>query len=235
MRRLAILGGTFNPVHVGHLIMAEAALSQCHLDGVLWMPSRYAHYKAEVPLLDLHHRVEMIQRAIAPNPSFCVTPLDQPETGRSYALTLFQQLQGRYPQIQWYWIIGLDAFRTLPRWYGRETLIRQCCWLVAPRLELNTIQIGDLVNSVLPAATPLPDWLAVQTERGIEAVRKELGDQGLSLKWRSLQMPLFPISSRIIRTYCRSQQSIRYLVPDEVYQYIHMHRLYTLPEDFPLS
>jgi nicotinate-nucleotide adenylyltransferase len=229
MKRLAVLGGTFNPVHSGHLMLAEAALTQERLDGVLWVPSRYAAYKVTTDLLDLSHRLEMVQRAIALHPAFHLVQVDQPSVESSYALHVFQHLQANYPKTCWHWIVGLDAFRSLPRWYGRDQLIPQCTWLVAPRLDLSALTVADIQQSGLDPNTPLPTCLANFAQRTLQTVSQTLNQQGIPIQWRSLQMPLIPLSSRLIRHYCQTQQSIRYLVPEGVYDYIQSHRLYRSP------
>ncbi len=226
MQRLAVLGGTFNPVHLGHLILAETALTQFNLDQVLWVPSRYAHYKASAQILDFSHRVEMIQRAIASRPEFVLPFLQQADVPPSYAIHLFQQLQTQYPKAIWHWIIGLDALQTLPRWYGRQTLIQNCIWLIAPRFHLDSLSIHDISASASADATSLHDWTVHQTQRSIRDIAHNLAQERLELQWRSLQTPILPVSSQMIRNRCQKRQSIRYLVPAHVYDYITDNQLY---------
>ncbi|MBF2079816.1 MAG: nicotinate (nicotinamide) nucleotide adenylyltransferase [Synechococcales cyanobacterium T60_A2020_003] len=226
MKRLAILGGTFNPIHLGHLILADTALTQCHLDQVLWLPSRYAHYKPFDQILEFPHRVQLIQRAIAHQPQFVLPTIQQDVQGVSYALDLFQQLQAAYPGVLWHWIMGLDALRSLPQWYGRQILVEQCTWLIAPRIDLNSLCVQDFTSTDLPLTTSLEAWILNETEVAIQAVADRLRQEGLEFKGRSLQMPLIPISSRLIRARCRQRQSIRHLVPDGVYDDIAAHHWY---------
>ncbi|NJR58467.1 MAG: nicotinate (nicotinamide) nucleotide adenylyltransferase, partial [Cyanobacteria bacterium CRU_2_1] len=132
MRR-AIFGGTFNPIHWGHLLMAETALSQFNLHQVIWVPTYRPFYKSSTELLAFHHRLEMVQRAIASHPHFTVFTSEQSHPDAAYAIHTLLELQLFYPNSQWYWIIGLDAFQSLPRWHRRQEWIEQCDWLVAPR------------------------------------------------------------------------------------------------------
>lgn len=212
MQKLAIFGGTFNPIHWGHLVIAETALSQFALDRVLWVPTYHPPHKAaEIPL-SYEHRVEMVRLAITDHPNFTVSPIEQKQTGKSFAITTLQALQSLYdaPDIQWYWIVGLDAFQTFPRWYAHQELARSCHWLVAPRQkQWGTNQFGTTELEMISAE-----------------VTHTLAAQSIHIHWQMLQMPMLGISSSLIRTHCQQQRSIRYLVPEPVRAYIKSHNLY---------
>lgn len=209
--QIAVLGGTFNPIHWGHLLIAETALNQVQLDQIIWVPAYHPPHKFESDiLLSFAHRYEMVQRAISAHPHFVASAIEQSQTGNSYALHTLQTLQSIYPDSRWYWIIGLDAFRSLPRWYGYRTLAEQCCWLVAPRFDPNRVHgQGD--------SSPEADCLAVE---------ETLAAQAVTVRWQILKMPLVEISSSLVRRYCQEQRSIRYLVPDSVRDYILAQKLY---------
>jgi nicotinate-nucleotide adenylyltransferase len=130
MGQLAIFGGTFDPVHWGHLVVAQTALSQLSLERVIWVPTRHPPHKRGSAY---EHRRLMLERAIADNPAFVLSPMETDYSSTNYAVGTLAYLQDIYPNHQWYWVIGLDAFQTLPRWYCRERLIPACDWLVAPR------------------------------------------------------------------------------------------------------
>jgi nicotinate-nucleotide adenylyltransferase len=130
--KIAIFGGAFNPLHYGHLLLAQTALQQCALECVIWVPAYSPPHKPE-HLLAFQHRLEMVRRAIANHPAFAVSDIEATQTGVSYAIATFTALQTRHPTADWFWIVGMDAFQTLPRWYRSAELIPQCTWLVAPR------------------------------------------------------------------------------------------------------
>jgi nicotinate-nucleotide adenylyltransferase len=197
MQKLAILGGTFNPVHRGHLLMAEAALKQVDLDQVIWVPTYNPPYRSPSELATFHHRVEMVKLAIAPYPTFTLSTVELDRTGPSYAIDTLSNLQTVYPNSLWYWIIGLDALQSLPRWYRCHELATQCEWLVAPRQRLGEGK-----------------W-----EVGSEK-------WGIGLRWQWLQMPLVEVSSSLIRQCRRDHYSIKNLVPDMVVPYIVNNNLY---------
>lgn len=214
------MGGTFDPVHWGHLLIAETALSQATLDQVSWVPDRCPPHKRAA---GFEHRLEMVRLAIADHPAFAISPGATNHSGPSYAIQTLIDLQSVYTNTQWYWIIGLDAFQTLPRWYRRQELAAQCDWLVVPRL--------------VPAAPPREELggMTAQIESICKQVTQQLAEQFISIRWQLLQMPWVGVSSSLIRQYCRDgyadakgvRSSIRYLVPEAVRIYIATHNLYS--------
>ena len=204
MQKVAIFGGTFNPIHWGHLLLAETAIDQLRLDRVIWVVDRSPPHKQLAAQLNFQYRREMVQMAIANHPAFILSPITTNSPGYSYAIEIFTELLAVYPQSHWYWIIGQDAFATLPRWYRRQELIPQCHWLVAPRPEGSNIELKLLVNTVL----------------------QQLTTQSITLRWQILPVPPVAISSSLIRQYCSEHRSIRYLVPEVVRTYILNHQLY---------
>lgn len=209
MEKVAIFGGTFDPIHLGHLIVAQTAWSQLNLDLVIWVPTGHPPHKNGLAYV---HRRAMVELAIANHPAFICSPVEVSPTGTDYAVKTFTALQAIYAQAQWSWIIGLDAFKTLPRWYGREKLIPACNWLVAPRPEsINVTKIN-------------PDQAKSQ-----EDVVRAIASSNLKISWQLLQMPSVGISSSLIRQNCYNQRSIRYLVPEVIEAYITTHNLYNDP------
>ena len=251
MQRLAIFGGTFDPIHWGHLLIAQTALHQVPLQQVIWVPSQNPPHK-QAALFE--HRSEMVQRAIADNPGFTVSLVDK-SRGASYAIDTLIDLSADYPNTHWYWIVGLDTFQTLPRWYRGQELAQLCDWLIAPRL-------------------PGGENIA-QSELICKQVEQKLRKQTASIQWHLLHIPLVGLSSSLIRNLCRNpsegnrflgdgserplspsdtlraertrqqdlrdgqsppfpaeryangdRQSIRYLVPEAVRLYIDNHNLY---------
>ncbi|PSO57609.1 MAG: nicotinate (nicotinamide) nucleotide adenylyltransferase [Cyanobacteria bacterium SW_8_48_13] len=210
MSRIAIFGGTFDPVHWGHLFMAQTALSERSLKRVIWVPSPYPPHKFSSSRLGIEHRVSMVQLAIASHPAFSLFYNKSDSNSPDYAIDTFERLQSLYPDCQWNWIIGLDAFSSLPRWYQRERLIPAVNWLVAPRLA------SGLLTSPEDSATAQ-----------LKQVTQQLAEQGIPIRSEILPMPRVDISSTLIRRLCRQSRTVRYLVPEEVRAYITNHRLYS--------
>lgn len=216
MQKLAIFGGTFNPIHWGHLLIAEAAFDQLQLDRVFWIPAYHPpHKEGTEALISYEHRLEMVQQAVIDHPNFEVSTIERERVGVSYAVDTLRALQKRYSNsentAQWYWIVGLDAFRAFPRWYAHQELAANCIWLVAPR---------STQSSIDP-----PDSIGAEVAIGAEVV-EGLASRSIKIQWQVLQMPSIEISSSLIRAYCHQQRSIRYLVPEPVRRYILTHGLY---------
>jgi nicotinate-nucleotide adenylyltransferase len=211
MVKVAIFGGTFDPIHLGHLIVAETALSQLNLDLVIWVPACHPPHKNG---LAYAHRRSMVEDAIASHPAFVLSPLETVQAGTDYAVKTLTALQDLYPQQQWSWIIGKDAFLTLPRWYGRKKLIPACNWLVAPRPD----GISAITHNHQQETETQAIWF--------QEVVRQLAQQNITICSSLLQMPELGISSSLIRQYCHSGRSIRYLVPEVVETYITTHNLY---------
>jgi len=188
--RRGIFGGTFNPPHWGHLAIAQAALQQGQLQQVIWVPSHQPPHRADEDLLAFEYRWQMVQRAIAPHAAFMASDLERHRSGRSFAIDTLTHLQHAYPDSQWFWVVGLDTFQSLPRWYQSQQVVPQCTWLVAPR----------------PSQAEAPD-LQPSALEGAIAVAETFRSLGITLEWVLLDLPPIPISSSLIRS--RMQQSRR--------------------------
>ncbi len=207
MGKIGIFGGTFDPVHWGHSLIAESALSQMGLEQVIWVPNPYPHYKQASPF---EHRWEMVARSLASNPAFTIFPSPREGSTGSYAIQTLIELQAAYPNTDWYWILGLDTFQTLPGWYRRQEIATACNWIVAPRLGSSVQQEQE--NREIQFAC--------------DQVVQKLAAQSISIKWQLLHMPMVGVSGSLIRQYCRGDRSIRYLVCEPVRSYIATHNLY---------
>lgn len=204
MQHLAIFGGTFDPIHWGHLLIAETALQQFPIDKLVWVPSSNPpHKKASC----FRHRLEMLHLATQDNPAFTVSSVEKNRPGVSYAINTLIDLSACFPNTHWYWIVGLDTFQTLPHWHRGHELAQMCDWLIAPRL--------------------LGGENIAQSELICKQVKQKLGEQSIMIHWHLLHIPLVGVSSSLIRKLYRSGKSIRYLVPENVRSYITTHNLYS--------
>lgn len=204
MQKLGIFGGTFDPVHWGHLLIAESAYSQAGLAQAIWVVNPRPHYKQATPF---QHRYEMVKQAIADRPEFAIVSNSDNRNRATYAIQTFQALQAIYPNSYWYWILGLDTFQTLPRWYRRQEIATACEWLIAPRLPLDSESIP----------------IRVLCDRVVQ----QLAAESIYIRWQMLDLPLVGVSGSLVRQYCRDRRSLRYLVPDSVRAYIDTHNLYS--------
>ena len=196
--RVGILGGTFNPPHLGHLICAQEAHLQLKLDRVIFMPAGRPPHK---PSLEdepgPHHRLELCRRAIGSDPRFEVSDLEVLREGPSYTVDTLCALSSLMPDSELFLIVGGDVAAGLPAWHEPERVLSLATLAVAKRRGTTRASI-DGALSVL---------------RG--------GDRA-----EFFRMPRIGISSTEIRQRVQSQEPITYLVPDSVASYIDEHRLY---------
>jgi nicotinate-nucleotide adenylyltransferase len=197
--KVGILGGTFDPIHLGHLLMAESAREILELRQVLFVPAGDPPHKQELPITPACHRQAMVELALAHNPYFELCRVDLDRSGPNYSTETVQLIQKRYdlPPELCYFIIGSDSLQDLPTWHRPAELIKICRLAVARRPG----SVPDLTS--------------------LEATLPGLSDQ---LTW--VEMPLVGISASDIRARVRAGQSIRYQVPDGVGEYIQKHQLY---------
>ncbi len=195
--KVGILGGTFNPPHLGHLVCAQEAHRELGLDRVLMIPARIPPHKPVEHEPGAAHRLELCRLAVAGDDRFEVSALEVSREGPSYTVDTLQELTANDPQSELFMILGGDIAAGLPGW--REP---------ARVLELATVAIakrrGTARSSVDAALESLPG-----------------GERA-----RFFSMPRIGVSSTLVRRRVRSGQPIRYLVPDEVAGYIARHRLY---------
>ncbi|OAB63058.1 hypothetical protein AY599_00520 [Leptolyngbya valderiana BDU 20041] len=201
VENLAVFGGTFDPVHFGHLALVEAARKQFDLDVVVWVPTFRPPHKGDRVVASFDRRLDMVSIAIEPIAEFVVSDVESERSRTSFAVDTLRALQQRYLAERWYWIVGSDTARFLPRWVGIETLVARCEWIVAPR----------------------DSSAAWQTT---EAVARQLQQRQLTWRWYGLNWEPLPISSSQVRRACRVGDSIEKLVPSAVADYLKKFRLY---------
>ena len=195
--RLGLLGGTFDPPHIGHLLLAETVRIGLQLDQVLFLPVGDPPHKAGQVISPAHHRVAMSRLAIENNPAFGVDTTDVERPRPHYTFTLLPLIQQTYPQADLWLVLGSDSLRDLPQWHCPDALLKQCRLAV---LERPGIFI---------------DW--AQLERELPSLRDHLD-------W--VTGPSVLISSTMIRKYAAAHHPLRYLVPEPVLAYLSEHQLY---------
>jgi nicotinate-nucleotide adenylyltransferase len=195
---IGVLGGTFDPIHIGHLVVAEEARIKLGLSKVLFVPAGQPRLKQDRDITPAVHRVEMVRRAIADNPYFKLSTLEVDRPGPSYTmdtLTLLQDQLSREASL--FFILGRDTLAELPLWKEPRKVIQLCRLVVPPRL-------GSRDLRHLEEAIP-----------------------GLLERVIQLDMPVIGISSSEIRQRIARGLPVRYLVPAEVEKYITEHKIYS--------
>ena len=222
MEKVAILGGTFDPVHCGHLLMAETAVSQFGIDRVIWAIDRTPRHKSHSVLASFDQRREMVALATSGRSDFGLLPVDTNPSGTSAIDTLLY-LQKFYPEAQRYWIIGADALQTLPKWPRCAEIAGLCDWLVAGR---ESVRVGEWDMG----KSSIDDWAGDKMQAETSAVCCKVAEQmavvGVQLRWQVLAMRAIEISSSHIRRCSAENRDLGDLVPEVVRTYITAHQLY---------
>ena len=204
-----ILGGTFDPVHVAHLRLAEAAREALRLSRVLFVPSAQPPLKGE-GVAPAEHRLEMVRLATASNAAFEVLDLELRRRGPSYTVdTLLELRDARGDEGRWF-LLGSDALRELDRWHRPDDLLR-----------LASLGVACRPGSEAPLLELLPERFRGQYCPGPHGLEHESGTE-----LRPIPFPALEVSASEIRRRHSSGRSIRYLVPDAVLDYIEKHGLY---------
>ncbi len=194
---LGILGGTFDPVHHGHLAIAEEAREVLGLERVLFIPTAIPPHKRDRAITPAEHRLAMLELAVADNPAFGTSRIELDRGGVSYTVDTLEALHGTGVNDPWF-ILSSEALEGFPGWHRPERVLDLSRLLVAPRVG----------------------YARHAAERVIERY------PGREERFALLDGPLLPISGSVVRRRCAAGRSVRYLVPEPVIRYLTDHRLY---------
>lgn len=198
MRKIGLMGGTFNPVHIGHLILAEQARTEWRLDSVWFLPNGIPPHKGLANNTSKDSRVAMLSLAIASNPDFELCTIELDDVKKSYSYETVRDLKAMYPGDDFYFIMGEDSLISIEQWMAYELFLSEIKVLAMKRH-------GGEASFLMEKVTEL-------NSRGYEV--------------HALDAPAFEISSSEIRKRIVSGKSIRYMVPDQVWSYIQETGLY---------
>lgn len=198
--KTGVMGGTFDPIHCGHISVAEEACREIGLTEVIFMPAGQPYFKDLSAISPPEHRLKMIELAIAGKPSFRISRIELDRPGPSYAVDSIARIRQQLkPEDEIFFIMGWDSLLTLNRWYEADRLIRLCRIAVAPRPGL-----------------PRPD---------VSRLEKDL--PGITERTVVMQGPLVDISSTEIRRRVSLGLPFDHLVPPAVAEYIREKGLYS--------
>lgn len=187
MKRVGILGGTFDPPHIGHLIIANEVLDALNLDEIRFMPNHVPPHKQKTQQVSNLDRLSMLENAISGHPSFFVEDIEIEREGTSFTLDTVKLLKNREPEVEFYFIIGADMIAYLPNWHGVDELMT------------------------------LISFIGVKRPGYEESTRYPI---------TMVEMPELHLSSSMIRKRIKAGQTIKYLLPDNVREYIKENGLY---------
>lgn len=201
--RLGVMGGTFDPIHHGHLVTAEEARCQFELDSVVFIPSARPPHKTGVKSSSAGDRLRMVEFAIAGNRSLSVSSLEIEREGLSYTVDTLRELRGVYGQdADIYFITGADAILEILTWKDPEAILAECTFIAATRPGYPLKRLEEF----------LPE-------------RNSRGEPAMS-SVRVMEIPALAISSTDIRERAGGGRPFRYMVPEPVWEYVQEKGLY---------
>lgn len=217
LQKIGILGGTFNPIHYGHLAAAEEVRDRLRLDRVLFIPSFQPPHKPEEDMPSAAQRQEMVRLAIAGNPSFAFSDVEIRRGGKSYTIETIEALRAVHRDAELYFITGLDSFLDIRLWKDWELLLTRCRFVVLSRPGY---RFGDLakIEFLRDAGAAL-----AALDRG-EELRRQVAKDARQVWFEAI--PSYEISSTDIRARVREGRSIKYHLPESVEHYIIANKLY---------
>jgi nicotinate-nucleotide adenylyltransferase len=211
--RLGIFGGTFDPVHLGHLRAAEEAVDTLRLDEMIFLPVSIPPHKADRKILSFQSRWRMLQLAVAGNSRFRLSDLELRMPGKSYTVHSLLELRKENPGAELFFLVGCDAFFEMDTWYMYKEIFRLADIVVLCRPGSSEDEILEFVTkrvSELYRIVPENRKILHPTLRSVHSLKNTRMD----------------ISSTRIRELAALGRSVRYLVPDEVWSYIGENMLY---------
>jgi nicotinate-nucleotide adenylyltransferase len=227
MMRLGVLGGTFNPIHYGHLASANDVWDAFSLDSVIFVPAAIPPHKDLAEIIEPRHRLMMTMLATVSHPHFIVSPVEIERAGASYTVDTIAQLKQLYPQpLSIYFILGIDAFVEIASWRQPDVLLANCHTIVTSRPGHNLL--GQVSNPLRRLSRIYPHLIF---DPQMEVEKEPLGSPAYQVRGTPYQIFLqevagMDISSTDIRRRVKSGRSLRYLLPDSVDAYIRKFQLY---------
>ncbi len=198
--RIGVYGGSFDPLHYGHLILAEQCREQARLDEVWFIPAARPPHKLDAPPTSFEHRVAMLRLVLDWYRGFDIDTLELDRPGPSYMADTLDELHRRHPGNEWSYLLGSDSVPDLPKWHEPARIVARASLVVMERNGSPTL--------------------------GTDQVAKLIGVPATVLRMQTIDVPLIDLASRDIRQRVVAGRTIRFMVPESVEDYIQQHGLY---------
>lgn len=199
MKKIGIMGGTFNPIHIGHLTLAQEALDQIGLDEIWFVPTGVSYQKSGIQMVAAHERYYMTALAVKENEKMRCLDMEIKREGYTYTYETLEQLVCEYPNYEFYFVIGADCLYNLENWKYPERIFRTCTIVAA-------VRNGSTLKEM---------------EQTISQLQEKYGARIRLLSFLNLE-----ISSTNLRDRIKKGYSVRYLIPDSVIAYIQEKNFY---------
>lgn len=196
--KIGIMGGTFNPIHNGHLLLAETAREELNLDRIWFMPSGNSYMKDNMAIASKEDRIQMTALAIENNPYFELSLLETERKGATYTCDTLLQLKEEFPEYEFYFILGADSLFSIDRWKNPEIIMKNCILTTAVRNE----KMKEMEEKAAKLREQFCAKIRLLPERNID------------------------ISSTEIRARLQDGRSVKYMVPENVLNYLRERKLY---------
>lgn len=198
-KRIGIMGGTFNPVHMVHLILAENAYRTWQLDEIMMLPNGDPPHKTDIKITPAADRLAMLKLAVKDIPYFRISEMEIKRQGYSYSSVTLEELKKIHPDTDYYFIMGADSVFQIETWHDPATVMADCIILAATRDHTPAEKLNAQI-----------DYLKAKYKADI----------------RLLDIPDLELSSSEIRKRISRHQPVRFMIPDAVLEYIEEHQLY---------
>jgi nicotinate-nucleotide adenylyltransferase len=200
--RIGVFGGSFDPVHWGHLILAEQCREQARLDEVWFLPSAHHPFKADSTVTPFDQRVAMLRLAIRDVPKFSVCEIERDLAPPTYTANTLDALAERHPDSRWSFLLGSDALEELPTWHEPARIVERADFVVMAR-----------PGTAIPSVDELQGRMSLR--------------RSARLRIQVIDVPLIDLSSRDIRQRVSEGRSFRFMTPRAVEDFIRSHQLYS--------
>jgi len=218
---IGILGGTFNPIHFGHLRSAEEVREEFSLRKIFFVPSAQPPHKKTENIIPSHYRKEMVEIAIRGNSFFEISAIEINREGNSYTIDTIYDFRKKYEE-DIFLISGVDTFQEFSTWHEVEELVKNCHFIVTSRPGGNLLNLPVVLANTVTSRFPQ----IVFTREGVQGKATVFKISCSNYKLFSLEITGLDISATGIRDRLYKGKSIKYLVPEEVEEYIKKNRLY---------
>lgn len=204
MNKIGIMGGTFNPIHYGHLFLAENAYEQVGLDKVFFMPSKNPPHKAKPTEVTQQQRVDMINLAIRDNPHFELSTMELERDGFTYTADTLTLLAEMNPNTKYYFLVGADSLFMMQNWHKPQIIFDLCIIIAAGRDNADEKQILQHISYL---------------------------ENTFNANIRYINVPTIQVASNDIRKRLEADKTVRYYLPDSVIDYINSNNLYSANQE----
>jgi nicotinate-nucleotide adenylyltransferase len=225
MVRLGVMGGTFNPIHYGHLVAANEVCEAFALDTVIFVPASIPPHKDQTEIIEARHRLMMAMLATMSHPHFAVSSMEVDRPGASYSVDTIAQVKQMYPEpLTIYFILGIDAFVEIASWRQPDVLLRSCHTIITSRPGYN---LYELAPTLLKRLSELYSGLKFEpVEEGKKLPVPSFRVSNTAHHIFLHEVSALDISSTRIRQRVKAGHTVAYLLPEAVDAYIQKYQLY---------